>query len=107
HSKASGKIIIRFSGDIDATAHEIGHNLDRNYGLQKDLPDGAAKVELLDFFERFGERGYDPARQGISEGIAEYIRGYLVNPAETKKLAPEFTKWFESKAAPAMPAVII
>lgn len=28
HSKASGKIIIRFSGDIDATAHEIGHNLD-------------------------------------------------------------------------------
>ena len=89
----------KMANDIETIAHEIGH------GLQKFLwPEtvnakrGAAGMKAgpleafrdeLDPLATQARAGQDP----ITEGFAEYIRHYVTNEAQARKVAPKFTEF--------------
>lgn len=94
------RTVIRFAGDLDTTAHEIGHALDHAYQLLDRLPDGKAKVELLELGEATTPPGAN-TRYQLGEGVAEFIAGLIHNPEEMRRVAPEFAKHFDSRVPPA------
>src|SRR5690606_6998984 len=52
YSPGSGAIKIKFTGDLDVTAHEIGHSIDDHFSLLKDLknnPNPVIDAELAKF----------------------------------------------------------
>ncbi len=93
----------KWNANLDTVAHELGHQLDDTYRLT-----GQAKVNGQPV--AIGKWAYDnelliPAFQysafGLpldgmrKEGVAEFIRAWLVNPAMARALAPEFARFFE------------
>ena len=105
---------VRRNNDLDVTAHEIGHFIDNTEGiLDKWTDENSATLdaELRDFWKHGSPaptHGKDSKGNKVKltaeeilayrrgEGIAEYIRGWILNPVEAVKRAPEFSKVFES-----------
>lgn len=96
-------IKIKYAGDLDVTAHELGHSLDDQFGLLRDIPENqltSFDTELSKFWE-FGStapKSLDPAesmRYRRGEGVAEWIRAHIVNPEAAAKSAPKFAAWYE------------
>lgn len=105
YSPGSGGIKIRFTGDLDVTAHEIGHSIDDNFKILSDLrknPDPTIEKELSKF-SPFGSKppkGYhDPESYVRAEGFAEWLRAFIVNPDETIKQAPKIYELYQSKVS--------
>lgn len=103
YAPGSTGIKIRYTGDLDVTAHELGHSIDDRFGVLTDLkttPDKVLEKEL-NKFKKFGStppKGHpDPRMYRLQEGFAEYLRALIVNPKEAKVQAPELTKLYESK----------
>jgi len=107
----SSKTIVRFTGDLDTTAHEVAHRLDDLYGIVAEwaTPKGynkaGAKIpkkspfdkELrAPIFQQTIQKHYSTV-QKRAEGVAEFMRAWMLNPAEATKQAPGFTKFFEQK----------
>ena len=107
----SSKTVIRFANDLDTTAHETAHRLDDLYGIVADwaTPRGVSKSganlpqkspfdsELRkDIFQQTIRKNYSVVKKR-AEGVAEWIRAWVVNPDMAKSEAPNFTKWFEQK----------
>lgn len=90
------RTVIRYAGDLDTTSHEIGHALDHAYQLLDSLPDGRAKVELLELGEVTTPAGKN-ARYQLGEGVAEFIAGLVHNPDEMRRIAPEFSAHFDKR----------
>lgn len=94
-------VIIKYTGDLDTLAHEIGHALDDAHNIYN-LPDDSVYTELVPAFSDYGSRpnsnmSPDQQKKYIrQEGIAEFIRAWLVNPEAAAKAAPDFNKEFES-----------
>ena len=88
---------IRFAGDLDTAAHELaGHWTDDKHGLGKPWmksPTSPYDAELAGFWIH-GSPSSDPKIQR-AEGIAEFIRAYIMNPAATIQQAPKFAAYFE------------
>ncbi len=99
-------IKIKFSGDLDTTAHEIGHSIDDFFGILSDLvKEPNLKVEVeLNKFSPFGSKapkGHpNPRLYEYGEGFAEFLRAYIVNPEKAKTEAPNLYKLYESKVHP-------
>lgn len=96
----STKTVVRFAGDIDTAAHELSHALDDAHSIvgqwsqpRKRSPFDA---ELEPFWVNTSRKSYS-LKQKRAEGVAEWIRAYVVNPDEARRLAPGFTQHFESK----------
>ena len=104
--------------DLDTASHEVGHHIDHYYKIRQagisragqktyKMPEGTAKgtaAELL----RLGKMLYGtrkPPGGYKSEGIAEYIRGYLTGHLNVEKEAPKFHKWFIEDYLPNNPEV--
>lgn len=92
-------IMIRKVNDLDVIVHELGH-LIQDY--KKLTPkDDQYDAELSKFWP-FGSPPPADASEAAAmtymrgEGIAEFVRAYMLNPAEAKRLAPEFYDFFES-----------
>jgi hypothetical protein len=85
----------RMLGDLQTISHEIGHNLDKRFKLQE----AAYEKELIDMVNKVNpdHLGNYPAGKHLEEAIAEYVRLRLTDPAQAKALAPNFTRFFESK----------
>lgn len=87
---------LRNYGDFDTLAHEVGHYLDKKLGIadtrfDAELVAGADKVWK-------GNKDYDqytPAEKR-AEGVAEFTRQYLINPAEARANFPDYVKSFEN-----------
>ena len=93
--------------DLDTAAHEAGHHIDyfwkvRRAGISKigrktwRMPEGTAKGTAAEL-TRLGKMLYGekkPKGGYRSEGIAEFIRGYLTGHLDVKKEAPKFYQWF-------------
>jgi hypothetical protein len=107
----SSKTTVRFTGDLDTAAHEVAHRLDDLYGIVAEwaTPKGFNKLgrkipkkspfdkELrADIFQQTIRDDYSTVEKR-AEGVAEYIRAWMLNPAEATKQAPGFTKFFEQK----------
>lgn len=100
YNPTNSAIAIKFDNDLDVTAHEIGHALDDRFGLLSKIPEeklSQIKKELLPFSEHGSRppKGHPEANQYImGEGVAEWIRAFVVNPEEAAKQAPLFHEWY-------------
>lgn len=85
--------------DVAVAAHEIGHGLDDKFKWSSD-PKFAAELA------RFGDPGdlgprsswdmTQSAARKTQEGLAEFIRQYITNPATVRREAPAFLEEFET-----------
>jgi len=92
--------IIKYAGDLDVAAHEIGHAIDNKFGV---LPQDSQFDKELRKLWKFGSKAPSKLsneerlayRRG--EGVAEWLRAYVVNPEAATEAAPRFTEFFFSK----------
>lgn len=101
YSPSNAAIAIKFKGDLDVTAHELGHSLDDKYGILQAVPPAnktAIEAELKEL-SKWGSKppkGHpDKNAYRMGEGIAEFIRAYLVNPKNTESRYPAMSSWFK------------
>jgi N12 class adenine-specific DNA methylase len=95
----SARKVIRYYGDLNTAAHEIAHYLDDRYNLvgayagrYKRSPFDA---ELMPHFSAHGSGGpRSPLWYRRAEGVAEWIRGWMVNPTAAEAAAPKFYTHF-------------
>ncbi len=100
YTPGSTRTAERFAGDLDTAAHELaGHWTDDRYGIGK--PWIAPRVrspydaELAKFWIHGSVTPTSTLRYRRAEGIAEFIRAYVVNPVKAKAEAPNFAAYFE------------
>lgn len=86
---------------LSTTPHEFGHRLSElMFGVG--LPKGKflkAPTILRNYADELARLAYPAARKKgmptrISEGFAEFVRHFLVNPTKARKIAPEFYEEF-------------
>jgi hypothetical protein len=102
---------IRYEGDMDAAAHEATHRLEFLYRIVSEWsqPRGFDKLgrplpkrspfdaELFSApFSTTFKSSYRLADKR-SEGVAEYMRAWMINPAAAEDAAPKFTAYFKGK----------
>jgi hypothetical protein len=102
---SSTLVKIMRAGDLDTVAHELGHLLDDRHKLFDNVP-GDIVEKVNDQLKWFSERGGSNPSGSLSpekkieylqrEGLAEFIRAYVVNPAQAKFTAPELYNYFEN-----------
>ena len=103
---SSGALALKSATDLDAAAHEISHWNDDRFGIM--LPQADAERngrpndadtydrELAQFWDHGSSppRGIPPEEQRIyrrGEGLAEYLRAWMVAPGRTEAMAPMLT----------------
>lgn len=85
----------RIANNLPTISHELGHHLEKMYSFS-----GLESVKSLrgavsdDFLKQY------PPEKRTAEAIAEFVRIYLKNTEEAKKLCPEFYDDFTSKLLP-------
>lgn len=100
----TGMTKIRFSGDLDVTSHELGHELDSRFEILKPWDSRGMRSpydgELKEFWEH-GSIASSGPRATLSykraEGLAEFMRAYIVNPEAAKQKAPNFFNYLAEK----------
>lgn len=104
YAPSSAAVKIRYAGDLDTTAHEIGHALDDAYGIVEKAQTNLGALIELNQLSQFGSQppaNYpDPAKYKMNEGMAEYIRARVVNPDRAKADFPELTKLYDENVTP-------
>jgi len=110
YNPSNALIKIKNAGDLDTAIHEVGHLLDDRFNLLGNKPAGnVIKGRIKDSIDKelkwYADRGgsnppqsMDPAgkRKYLQhEGLAEFIRAYVANPKEAKKVSPELFDYFE------------
>lgn len=95
----------RFAGDLDTAAHELaGHWTDDVHGLGKPWIAPRTRSpydsELAKFWIHGSVTPSSSLRYRRAEGIAEFIRAYVVNPVQAKLDAPQFAAYFERTLPP-------
>jgi len=105
YSPSSGGMKVKFNNDLDTIAHELGHLLDDRHGILPEAEKSSNWSTIESELMQFSQHGSKPPsslnaaqakRYTLGEGVAEWVRAYLVNPIEAKRLAPEFTKLYET-----------
>lgn len=105
----STRTSVLFQGDLDITAHEIGHMLDDRWGIVSTWATAKTRSpfdsELMPNFSAYGSGTASGPRSTLAyhraEGVAEWVRAFVVNPAEAIAAAPKFSTWFKSQISPA------
>jgi hypothetical protein len=96
----TAKVQITHSGNLDATAHEVAHALDDQYGIVADWAGPRQRSpyddELMPF-AAFSARRSDNLKIKRAEGVAEYLRAWMVNPDEAEARAPRFHLFLMNK----------
>jgi hypothetical protein len=95
---------IKYNGDLDTTAHELGHAIDDQFDIHTEaVKDPAVIAELEEFANHGGSKPPanhpNPQKYIQQEGFAEWLRGYVVNPTEADRLAPHTTALFKRMAS--------
>lgn len=91
YSKLDNGIRTKITNDLPTISHELGHALNREYGLTGKLTDAMRselKNGLGDLKDEYKQSEW------ISEGLAEFLRKYLQNSETAAIDYPEFTKHF-------------
>jgi hypothetical protein len=104
YKPATADTVIRRPNDVDTAAHEIAHSLDDEYGIVAQWNKPRAKSPYDAELEQFwwhGSATPSGPRSKLAykraEGVAEFVRAYMVNPDAARTAAPTFAKFFESK----------
>lgn len=89
----------RKANDIPIVTHEVGHKLDSVFGFASD-PALRAELDALGDPAMPGSRSsWTPSKTQkykLSEGVAEFVRHWLVDPPNAAKLAPNMLRQFEA-----------
>lgn len=91
YSRLDNGIRTKITNDLPTVSHELGHALDREYGITGNLTDtmrGELEKSLGDLKSAYKENEW------VGEGFAEYLRKYLQNSETAAIDYPEFTKHF-------------
>ncbi|MNR93449.1 hypothetical protein D3C72_245050 [compost metagenome] len=84
----------RMAEDIQSIAHEVGHHLDKKFKL--DQPQYQRELyNLLKQNKTIDIGSYHPSELG-AEGVAEYLRLFMTDPAQAQRLAPNFTRYLDA-----------
>jgi hypothetical protein len=85
-------ILSRQSNDIQTVMHEIGHHLDKKYKFSSTDP---AKLQnILAKMPDGFKKTYSPSELN-GEAVAEFMKHYIINPTEAKRLDADFYDLFE------------
>ncbi|MDR2205564.1 MAG: hypothetical protein LBE36_05355, partial [Flavobacteriaceae bacterium] len=95
---------IKNAGDIDTVAHELGHFIDDKFDFLGNInPANTANIEIE--LKWFSDRGGSKPSANLSkekkqeylkrEGLAEFIRAYIVNPQAAQQKAPNLYQELE------------
>jgi len=91
--------VTRAFNDLSNEPHELGHFLNEQYDLVTAWDKPRAKspydAELDSLWEGRNTDNMTLARRR-EEGVAEFVRAYVINPDEALAKAPEFFKHFEA-----------
>ncbi|OXM17313.1 hypothetical protein CGZ75_12120 [Paenibacillus herberti] len=84
-----------YAEDLDTMAHEVGHHFDKKFNLKQNRQ---LEQELLNMMDQVAVHDYKqyPRSEWFDEGIAEFFRVYLADPAQAKQLAPQFGAFLNS-----------
>lgn len=94
-------VLFKYANNLDIAAHELAHALDRRFDLLgPPHMRNTYNFELSKFWQhgsvtKSGPRAKLAYRQ--AEGVAEWMRAYLVNPQATLQAAPGFTPFALSR----------
>jgi hypothetical protein len=97
---SSGAIRIRYAADIPAVTHELGHRIDDKYKVLETVQDGSLDAELSRLWVTGSNpppNHPDPLKYQRSEGLAEFIRAYMLNPGEARRQFPGTYHLYETK----------
>lgn len=101
YNQDSDTINLKKSGinSLSLLFHEIGHALDERFFNSKisRLENTAVGKELYRFFSKSPKAEGYAKKEYISEGWAEFISDYVVNPKKAKKNFPNAYMFFEQK----------
>lgn len=87
------------ANDLPIIAHEAGHKLDAALGLSREPTIRAELDQLGDPTLPGSASSWKPSkgnRYKLGEGIAEFVRYWMVDPAQAMKLAPKTHAYFEA-----------
>jgi hypothetical protein len=82
----------RIANDLPTISHEVGHKLDKQLGLANPAHDG----ELMNLGRVTSAKNYTP-EQVRAEGVAEFTRLYLTDPAKAQSTSPGYYAAFEKQ----------
>ncbi|MGI6160465.1 MAG: hypothetical protein ACOYJD_00340 [Christensenellales bacterium] len=91
YSPHSEVIVSRLPNDLQTVMHEIGHHLDKRYGLSKRDSVGAMISKLPVALQN----AYKPAELR-EEAVAEFVKHYMINPEAAQTFGGAFYDVFES-----------
>jgi hypothetical protein len=99
YAPSSAGVKVKYAGDLDTTAHEIGHALDDAFGLTTEAMNDIVASNELNKLAAFGSaapKGHkSPQKYLAAEGVAEYIRACVVNPEQAKQDYPAITALYD------------
>ena len=100
-------------GDAETSLHELGHAVDRIIGHWSDAqPAGGPLLEgqvKVDYVDELAAMGQETSRQSYTavqvrrEGVAEFVRTWLVDAETARTAAPKFAQAFENWIASGHP----
>lgn len=93
YNTRNGVIRLRYQGDMEVFVHEFGHAADSR--LHRNPAWTALTNQHLAELKALDANAANPADQTIEEGIAEFMRMYVNNPAYARNEAPNFFPDFE------------
>lgn len=88
---------------LDTASHEVGHHIHRQTMQQSGWPKGAHAEMMAMGRSLYGDK--KPVGGYASEGVAEFVRGYLTGNRDLAKEAPKFYKWFNKTYLPKNPDI--
>jgi hypothetical protein len=97
-------IRLKVAKDIEVLGHEVGHHI-HNLFFGTSPRGGLSSQVLRPWVKELKPLGKGISDQSSAEGLAEFFRRYLTNPAEAKSAAPKFYDYVEGRLAKEFPEV--
>ena len=94
YRRQAQSIRTKITGSIRDISHELGHHLDNLYDIKHNIS-AAARREIIDALPDGFKDKYEKAELP-GEGVAEFVRRYLLNSETAKMDYPKFSEEFFS-----------
>jgi diguanylate cyclase (GGDEF)-like protein len=97
-------IRLKVAKDVEVLGHEVGHHI-HNLFFGTAERGGLSSQVLRPWVKELKPLGKGISDQSSAEGLAEFFRRFLTNPAEAKSAAPKFFEYVEGRLAREFPEV--